>query len=160
MLLDKKLDKIRDLADQGKEEAAFVQINELIALYPNDPEVWSLRSSLYAKAKNYDEALSNISKAIEISPEEASFHTQRGRYHFRLGNDLIAVKDFSDALLTYNRGDISLIQHIYFFRAESFIKLGKKQEALLDISHIPDNFQIWTFKLRSKADLIADCDKI
>ncbi len=72
----------------------------------------------------------------------------------------MAERDFNQAIKVDDYGDSGFTQMLFFFRAEVFIKLGKIQEALSDISHIPDGYETWTFKLRNKGDLIADCAKV
>lgn len=156
----KDLDRIRDLAQRGDIKIALAQINKMIVEHPNESEVWSLRASFYARNKNYEEALADISQAIEISPEKAIFYFHRGRYNFSSENFFDALEDFTAALEKDSYRDITFTQVLYFFRVEAFIKLGKKEEALSDISYIHDDYQTWTFKLRSKADLIEDCSKL
>jgi hypothetical protein len=52
-------------------------------------------------------------------------------------------------------------EELHFWRAEALLRLGKKQEALTDLAHVYDNdFASWTYKLRTKADLLADCSKL
>jgi hypothetical protein len=46
---------------------------------------------------------------------------------------------------------------LHFERAEAFIRLAKKAEALEDAQRVPDDIRWWTFELRTKEDLIRDC---
>lgn len=154
--INKRIDEISQL----EPEAALTHIKELLREHPDEAEAWSLQGSLYARCGNYDEAIKNLNKAIALSPQRAGFYFRRGRYNLKSGNVSEAINDLSEALSKDNRNDITFTEALYFHRAEALIKLGKKQEALSDLSHIPENYQTWTFKLRSKADLIADCNAL
>lgn len=159
MSIDHQISEIRRLDKEGKEDAALDLIKNLISEFPKESRLWSFQGTLYAKKKIYKEALRSLSKAITLSPE-GIFYFQRGRYNLTLGNVSEAIIDFNYALSTDNYNDITFTQELYFHRAEALIKLKKKQEALSDIAHIPDGYQTWTSKLRSKADLLSECDKI
>ena len=41
--------------------------------------------------------------------------------------------------------------------AEVYVKLGKKKEALADLTFVREDLKSWTYKLRTKADLRAHC---
>lgn len=160
MSIDAQKNIIRELDLSGKKELALVHVQELIEKHPDNASLWSLQASILKGMEHYIEAINSMNKAIDLKPEEASFYWLRGMCNFKVDNLSEAVIDFSHAIQGNNYGDVSFTQGVYFFRAEAFIKLGKKEKALSDISHIPEDHKIWTFKLRNKADLLEDCNKL
>jgi len=49
---------------------------------------------------------------------------------------------------------------LHFLRADGLLKLGKKRVALRDLEHVRADFSSWTYKLRTKAELLAECDEL
>lgn len=162
MSLDKRIEVIRRLARQDK-KAALDSLQELLAKHPDDRRLWSLQASIHARSKIYNAAIKSIDRAISLSHtprQKAAYFYQRGRYNLQNNDAVSAISDFGEALENDDQIDPTFAQEVYFHRAESFIRLGKKQEALADVSNIQDNYETWTFKLRKKSDLIADCKKL
>lgn len=85
----------------------------------------------------------------------------RGMIKLRLKDLQGAINDFTQAIeleeQTPEKYDAELY---YFFRAEMYLKVGRLEESLLDLENVPEDFECWTYKLRSKADLLADIHKI
>lgn len=160
MLLDKEIDAFWKLKERGDTEKAFLFLRELLEKNPDNDRLFFLEATLYADNGNYLTAINSIDRSILISPNKAVYFFHRGCYNLKLDNVQVAERDFSQAIKVDDYGDESFTQILFFFRAEAFIKLGKIQEALSDISHIPDGYETWTFKLRSKEDLISDCGKV
>ncbi len=157
--LEDAISKARELSRVGNKDAAISLANELLEQYPLEARVWFLRGSLYSLKKDYLAAIKDITEAICIHPE-SHFFFNRGCYYFSIRQYTSAIEDFKQALSMDNYNDESYRQYLFFWRAETLIKLNKKQEALLDIACIGEDFKTWTFALRSKSDLIADCEKL
>ena len=156
MSIDDKIERVLLLSQEGKTEEALILCENLIKGYPLNAQLWFLKSSVHSSRKDYNEALGNIRKAIEIAPEEAVYSYNKGIYNFEANFFLESIDDFDAALRKSNKGDDTLTQYIYFYRAEALIKLDRKKEALKDVVRIPDGFQIWTFGLRKKEDLMRE----
>ncbi len=148
----------KELARSREEDKAMALANDLIAKYPEEMKVWNLRGYLYSRKNECKLALADYTKAISIYPEHGLYFA-RGTVNFDLGDDRAAVEDFTNALAYYNSDDESYRWHLYFCRAEALLRMGRKEEALFDLEHVRDGFNRWTYKLRSKEDLIADCKK-
>ena len=157
--LDDLISEAKELARRGEKDKALLRAIELTEEYPDNVSTWSLRSFIHALKSNYTHAISDISRAIDLNPESRFFFA-RGRYNFHLGNNQAAVKDFSEGLVYENYGDDSYRQELYFWRAEALIRLGNKSEALSDLFQICDDKQSWTYELRSKSDLLFDCNRL
>ena len=133
----------------------------LVARYPNEMEAWSLRGHLHARNHNYLEAIANVTRAIDVNLLEPSLFFDRGRYELALGKQESAAKDFSKGLeLCDQHNDSYYRESLHFFRAEALIRLGRKREAVEDLAHVRADFKMWIDRLRSKADLLADCDQV
>jgi hypothetical protein len=69
-----------------------------------------------------------------------------------------ALDDFTQGLVLCDQLRSAYYrQALQFFRAEVFLKLGRKNEARADLAQLPDNFTLWTTKLRTKEALLAEC---
>ena len=166
--------KAQKMARSDDNKGAMELANELVEQYPNEIRVWSLRAYLHALDHRYAEAIADRTRAIEINgPDGAKSDLEtgalttvdlffnRGADRFALGDDPSAVDDFTKGLELcdyYNSDDYR--ETLYFWRAESLLRLRKKREALSDLAHVSDDFRFWTYKLRTKADLLADCNEL
>lgn len=85
------------LMKAGKPEEALKETARLMAIVPDDPDVFRLRSSIYKKLKNYPAALKDLDKAIASEPSSIAYK-ERADLHARMGNvekskaDLAAAK--------------------------------------------------------------------
>jgi tetratricopeptide (TPR) repeat protein len=129
-----------------------------VGRYPNEMEAWSLRAYLHARNHNYQEVVADVTRAIDVNALEPSLFFYRGRYDLVLGKEESAVTDFSRGLELCDRyNDDYYRESLHFFRAEAFVRLGRKREALADLAHVRNDYKMWIDKLRTKADLLAEC---
>ena len=77
--------------------------------------------------KDYPSAIRHYSKALELSPFEATFYLNRGISRYKTGNCKEAIEDFSNALVLDSR----LVQS-YGYRALCCERMGDYLEALKD----------------------------
>lgn len=123
---------------------------------------YTTRANAYNKVEEYEKALDDYSKAIKIDPElsrsylnRADYYYERERYdlsdqdykkyvelepgspwgYLALGRNATQQKHYSEAIDYFNkaiqlRDDVS---RAYAFRAESYIALGRYEEAASDI---------------------------
>jgi tetratricopeptide (TPR) repeat protein len=154
--LDGIISRIKDLARNKQEKEAMTLATGLVESHPGEMKVWSTRAFLYALGKNYDEAVSDLTQAIGLNSMEPVFFWNRGCYESRLARFDHAVKDFDKGLeLCDHYKDDYYREALHFFRAEALIELGRKHDAANDLSHVRDDFSFWTYKLRTKAELLA-----
>jgi len=157
-ILDSVIANAKDLARRHDYEGAMLLANELIGQHPNEMDVWLLRSYLHELEEDYVEATTDLSRAIELNSMEPHLYYNRGRYQFQLEDYTSAVQDFSKALELcdmYNNDYYR--EELYFWRAEVLLRLDKQNDALADLSKVRDDFASWTYKLRTKHDLLRDC---
>jgi tetratricopeptide (TPR) repeat protein len=155
------ISRVEELAKSHEDDHAMSLANELVQQYPNETRVWSLRAYLHERSCDFDHAVTDLTRAIDINASEPHFFYSRGRYNFSLGNHLSAIDDFSEALALCDRHNSDYYrEELHFWRAEALLKRGMKTEALSDLACVPDEFRSWTYKLRTKADILADCQEI
>ena len=100
--------------------------------------------------RQYKEALKFINKCIEadkeknyIRPEHKYFTLGKIQFYLEKFEEAKKSLEFASTFISYEEGD-----YIFELLARTFLKLGKKQEALDTITKIPSNrrrhFVIWT----------------
>jgi tetratricopeptide (TPR) repeat protein len=150
----KKIEK-RVRADDPE---AVQQATRLAAQYPESVEVWVLLAFAHARQDEVADAVTAITRAIELSPPEPGIFFDRGRYALKLADYHRALDDFTQGLVLCEQLKNDYYrQALRFFRAEVFLKLGMKREARADLDGLPDDFTLWTTKLRTKEALLAEC---
>jgi tetratricopeptide (TPR) repeat protein len=160
-MVDTTVAKAKKLVSEGDEYGAMVLANELIALHPNDLEAWLLRGYLHELKNDYSAAVADLTRAIELNPLEPHLFLTRGINQFAQKNDQAAVSDFTKGLeLCDFHNNEYYRETLHFWRAEAFLRLGKKGETLFDLAAVRDDFSFWTYELRTKLDILADCRKL
>ena len=168
--IDNLIAKAERMAQKGDDEAAMSMANDLTTQYPNEMKVWTLRAYLHRRDRNYSSAIADLTRAIDINAKEVESDRDKGilievDLFFNRGTDRFALGDVAAAIDDFTKGlDLSdrsrsddYRETLLFWRAEALLKLGKKLEALSDITQVRDDFSFWTYKLRTKSDLLADC---
>ena len=113
-----------NLLDQ--EEKSMQDLNKAIEL--NYADAYNYRGWIYHDMKNYGTAIRDISKAIEIEPNNFEFYESRGiAYYFDIKNYDAAIKDLSKAIELNPKSDSS-----YYMRASIYHDLENYDEAVCD----------------------------
>ena len=50
------------------------------------------------------------------------------------------------------------VESIHFYRAEVLLQLDRREEARADLEHAPDVSGLRTTRIRTKKELLAECD--
>ena len=69
------ISKIEDLARHHEDDRAMSLANELVEQYPNEMRGWSLRAYLHERNRNFAEAVTDLTRAIDINAFEPHFFT-------------------------------------------------------------------------------------
>jgi|SRR5271163_2297975 len=156
--LDDIIAKAKALARRNETDEAMRLATELTGQYPKEMEAWLLQGYLHELEDDYPKAVADLTRAMELNPSEPHLYYSRGRYLFQLHEDDPAVRDFNKglAMCDFNNNDYYR-EELHFWRAEALLRLGAKEEALKDLSQVPDDFRSWTYALRTKQDLLRDC---
>jgi tetratricopeptide (TPR) repeat protein len=156
--IDALISKAKIFARSGETDKALSIANELIDRFPDDMEVWLLRSYLFARMANYPRSILDLDRAISINAQEPTLFYDRGRYHFKLESYTRAIEDFSMGLAVCDQlKDDYYRESLLFFRAEAYLALANKEQARNDLSSVRDDFTTWTFKLRTKSEILSEC---
>jgi len=89
---------------------------------------------------------------------EPDFFYTRGRLLFEETRYRDAVSDFTKVieLCDYHSSDYYR-GGAHIFRADAYVRLKEFDKAKADCKHVKDDKPIWTDKLRTRADILADC---
>jgi tetratricopeptide (TPR) repeat protein len=155
--IDKLISNLESRA-QNDDPIALAEATKLVAENPSEPKVWSLRVYIFARTGNLSNAISDLTRAIELSSPEPSHYFDRGRYKLKVGDGAGAMEDFGRGIaLCDEHGDDYYRESLHFMRADALLRAGKRREALADLQHVREGFTLWTTELRSKEALMSEC---
>jgi tetratricopeptide (TPR) repeat protein len=123
----------RDYLKSGDEEAVHGNYSKAIEYFTkeivksNSPEAYCKRGNAYAKLQNYEAAIADLGKAVELKPDYAEAYNGRGIVFYELKQFDKAINDFSKAIeLKPDFADA------YFRRGDAYADSGKINEAIND----------------------------
>ncbi|MDI1435477.1 hypothetical protein [Polyangium sorediatum] len=149
-----------NLRIRAKDPTAFDDAVEFTEQYPEIWEVWHTLAYAHESRGDYAAAIAAATRAMDLDGQQPVLFLDRGAYALLSGDYERAVADFSQGLILCDELDWDdYSDALHFLRAEALVQLGKKAEALADLSHIRDDYVFWTIKARSKAELFALCGK-
>jgi tetratricopeptide (TPR) repeat protein len=80
---------------------AITYYGEVVSLQPDSlilAEALAARGAIYANKREYDLALSDLTKTVELSPKDARSYSNRGLAYLRKGDFAAAIEDFNKAI--------------------------------------------------------------
>lgn len=104
--------------------------SDVIKTYGEVPAVhgaFSSRANFYSEKKQYDKALVDFNKAIELNSNYANSYMNRGNVYRNMGKHPEAIKDFNKALELDSENALT-----YLNRGNSYFSLGKNDSAIID----------------------------
>ena len=156
--LDSLISRAEKLARAGDKQGALSLANQLVAQHPDEMKVWSLRAYLHGRERDYAGAIADLSTAIRINPMEPSLFCNRGQDHLSLGDYEATLIDCGKGLDLCDHYDNDYYREsLMCIRAEAFIGLGRRDEALADLAGVRDGLKFWTNRLRTKKEMVAEC---
>ena len=69
------------------------QINGLIAVYPRHAVLYAIRGGMEQQRKQYEQALADLSHAIELEPTNADFYVSRATLYLDMRKRKLARQD-------------------------------------------------------------------
>jgi tetratricopeptide (TPR) repeat protein len=143
---------------RNRDPSGFADAVRLAEQYPEDPHVWDTLAYAHNERGEQAAAIAAMTRAIELNPKEPALFFERGEYALQTGDHERAVADFSQGLVLSDEFNWDYYREaLHFLRAETFVYLGQKDEALADLSHVRDDYVYLGAKLRSKAALLVMC---
>jgi tetratricopeptide (TPR) repeat protein len=121
------------LACAGKLDDAIFDANEVIRLGYSDPAGWNQLGNLHIAKKDYDRAVTNLTRAIKLNPNSAAFLSNRGYAWIGKKEYDKAIADLDEAIflepkLAYahnNRGLARFLKKDYKEALEDFAEAEK-----------------------------------
>jgi tetratricopeptide (TPR) repeat protein len=157
--LDSLLDEI-EIRVPDEEAAALERAEQLTEQYPEEPEVWRTLAHVYATKGDWDSSVAAITRMIEVTPPHPRMYFYRGHYEHKRGNLQAALADFDRAVARAKElHEEDGWEKLYFMRADVLAALGRKAEARADLVHVPDGYVGRTNRIRTKAEILEDCEE-
>jgi tetratricopeptide (TPR) repeat protein len=141
-----------------KDAAAFEDIEKLAEQYPQEPKVWRTLACAHEAKGDHAAAIAAVTRAMALDAREPGLFLDRGYYALNARDYERAVADCSQGLDLQDEPNWGYYHDVLrMVRAAGFYRLGKKAEALADLSHIRDAYVLWKGELWSKEELAALC---
>jgi Flp pilus assembly protein TadD len=71
--------EIDELVRAERYDSALERLEELTRQYPNEPSIWRTRAYMNSHQGNTEDAIDDVSKAIELCDLEPDYYFTRGR---------------------------------------------------------------------------------
>src|SRR5947209_15270778 len=80
------IDAVKQALANSDLDAAIKLADQVVAAEPKAASGYTLRAVVYDARKDYERAVADYGRAIELSPGAADAYQRRGEDHFRLGH--------------------------------------------------------------------------
>lgn len=90
---------------------------------------FSKRADTYYRQKDYDNAVQNYNKAIELNPQDADAYSSRGNAYYMKGDHDQAFEDYNKALVLDQT-----LPHVYINRGNIYYEEGERDQAIIDFN--------------------------
>ena len=77
----------------GRPREAMEQMNGLLLVYPNHATLYAIRGGMEQKRKQYELALADMNRAIEMEPKNADFYVSRATLYLEMRKKKLARQD-------------------------------------------------------------------
>lgn len=142
-----------------KDPAALENATQLAEQYPKEKDVWYLLALAHGMNGDMDSAVLAINQVAELAPPEPEMFLVRGEYEERRGNLQAALADYTAGIeLSRQLQKDDDLDALYFWRAHVLVALDRKDEALADLEHVPDDYCLRPTgqEHRTKNDILDD----
>ena len=121
------------LAKAGKYDEAALNITTLMEGAEGDDLYFMTveRCDYYRLAGEYDKALADASRLIELIPEEVYGYYTRGWIYELMGNDDAAMANYNQGIEVDDT-----YAYIYLMRGEQYLKMGETELAMADFERV------------------------
>lgn len=126
-----------DLSGQERKNfqaKALPLLDHAIALNPDFREAYASRANAHYSLEEYELAIEDYNKLIELRPNDASAYNDRGLANFYLGNHYNAIHDFDHAIEIKDTlsDQSSTLDMSYESRANTYLKVSNYPQAIED----------------------------
>jgi tetratricopeptide (TPR) repeat protein len=148
----------KELARVGNTGAALDLALTLVMDYPRRVEAWLLRAYLHELNGNFEEAESDLTRAMTINALEPHIPYTRGRMRYAIGEYHEANGDFQEGLrLCDVHSNEYYRSELHFWCGAVYLKLGDKKAAMKILTLLPDDFVSFIGEPLSKQDMLERC---
>jgi tetratricopeptide (TPR) repeat protein len=117
-------------------QRALALCNRYLEQYPGHPHGLFSRHQAWKRLGDFDRALEDINAALASEPDAVSY-SSRALVYRELGDHGRAVDDLTRARLLGEQDWVESLDPL--FRADSFARLGRLEQALADCELIPED---------------------
>lgn len=146
---------VDDLIEARRYRAAEARCNAALVEYPESTELLRVRAGLRRRFGDWRGAIDDANRIVALRPDDARSYLDRGRDLMSAGQIEAAVADFTEVLRRFPQHEAQA----QFYRAEALMRWGRFVEARADCLRLPEDFTYWFETVRTKAQMIADCDR-
>lgn len=136
------LKSAESLSIKGLNSDALELCNRVISRSQENYEAYELRSSIFRKLGDLNNAVEDIGRVIQLMPKNASPYFRRGRYLLKLGENKAAILDFTKAIELDN-GYFG--EALRFYRAEALLRCNDFEGAIRDCEAMANNYSVSYF---------------
>jgi tetratricopeptide (TPR) repeat protein len=86
------------LAEQGDQRTALKAMRTASRLHPEEPRYLRKAATLCRRLRWFDEARESLNRALELAPEEAATHVERGLLALEEGDEQAALRHYEEAI--------------------------------------------------------------
>lgn len=153
-----QLDNARKLFEAGRYAQALEIYSSIVEADAYQAFAFSERGRCNFRMGLLDAALADVSRAIELSPETASYRFTRGRYCFEASRFHDACANFRAVIdLEAGQQEQPFSEAAALFRAEANLQLKQFEEALRDCTKVTRQTSLYgRGKLLTRADIERD----
>ena len=116
---------------QQNYRGAVTDLSKAVNLNPRYADAYMKLGDTFYKLKSYQKAVNSYSKVIKITPRDSKAYLKRGMTRYMIKQYRGSLNDFNSSLRIDNRTSFAGVA--YMARAITYIKLGNKQRARLDL---------------------------
>lgn len=152
-------DKVNSLIDRKKyaEALSYLENEQIVVAEKFLPKIFSLKSNIYKKMKNYDNALREIENAIYLS-KEPHFYFQKAMINISIYNYNAVIEDCTNIIEISEVTQFEYyLEMAFFLRAEAYSNMNLCDLALLDLRHVRDDMSTWIGKKITKNCILSKC---
>lgn len=124
---------------RGRYVDALADLNWVLKFEPNHLEALKQRSHLHGLRCDYQQAMTDLTKAIALAPHHPTLRLQRGQMRLQLGDAHGTITELSHLIAAEDIAakDVDLAQ-VYYWRGQAHHQLGATEEAIADFSNSLD----------------------
>lgn len=92
--------EVRSAVNGGRPPDAIAAANQMIEAFAEEPEAYYTRAKMWWTFRNFNLAVDDMDKALELSPNNPTLQRDRGLYNFLAGNPKESAEDFDGFIET------------------------------------------------------------